>query len=136
MAVLPESSKRFKKENLVAKDIKGNLENGDVVIRVNPDASNWDGEIVFAKSATPDGSVRTARFKHIAFPAQIRRKRTKWALKLIKDIRVKMKITPVEPDEWDVKDMASYLFKTTDMNPVTAGLTARIIVSTIGAVPI
>lgn len=116
--------------------LKGNLDSGDVVIRVNTNPWNWDGEIVFAKSATPDGSVRTARFKHIAFPAQIRRKRTKWALKLIKDIREKMKIEPTEPDEWDVKDMASYLFKTTDMNPITAGLSARIIVSTIGAGPI
>ncbi len=116
--------------------VKGNLDSGDVVIRVSPKEWDWSGEIMFVKSATADGSIRTARFKHIAFPAQIRKKRSKWALQLIKTIRETMMIEYHEPDEADVKDMADYLFKTTAMNPVMASLSARIIAGTIGVGPI
>ena len=112
--------------------VKGNLESGDVVINVNTTDGVWTGEIVYMKSATADGSVRTSPFAHIAFPAQIRRKRTKWALRFIKDIRERMKIEFAEPAEEDVRAMASYLFKTTDMNPVMAGFSARLIVGTVG----
>lgn len=129
MAVFPESSKGFKKESSM---VKGNLESGDVVINVNTMDGIWTGEIVYMKSATADGSVRTAPFAHIAIPKQIRRKRTKWALRFIKDIRERMKIEFVDPVDEDVRTMASYLFKTTDMNPIMAGLSARLIVGTVG----
>ena len=111
---------------------KGNLDKGDIVINVNTMEGVWSGEIVYMKSATADGSIKTSPFAHIAIPKQIRRKRTKWALEFIKDIRERMKIEFVEPVEEDVRAMASYLFKTTDMNPIMAGLSARLIVGTVG----